>query len=461
MVMCGVHQYRYRAAAAIFAFALAGSPDALFAQANVEAMQGVQFDFLAPGARSLAMGGAFVAVADDATAALSNPAGLSKLTRREVSLELRTRQFKVPFAFSGRLFGSPSGIGVDTVSTPTFQDASTSESNLAYLSIVFASPERRWAAAAYRHATVSFSTNLRTAGPFAFQDDDDFRFFPATGELQLDIVNYGFAGSYKMWRSCSDVSGARVCEDKVALGGGLSIYRFDIASLSTRFRFVDFGTGPGGFYGAPQYTAESNHQTLDGDETGIGVNLGMIVTPTRRLQLGLSHRRGTSFDFSARNEGPTFTGYTREGTFAMPHVTTAGASFRLGAASVVAVDYSHVQYSRLTERFVDVFFNPATDPAAEDRGADFSVDNGDELHVGFEHQMVNMRWTPALRLGTWFDPAHAASAPIERNALFRPGDDAWHFTVGGGLVISRAELSIGGDFSERGNIGSASLVWRF
>ena len=45
--------------------------------------------------------------------------------------------------------------------------------------------------------------------------------------------------------------------------------------------------------------------------------------------------------------------------------------------------------------------------------------------------------------------------------VFRPGDDAWHFTVGGGLVIKRAELSIGGDFSDRGNIGSASLVWRF
>ena len=81
--------------------------------------------------------------------------------------------------------------------------------------------------------------------------------------------------------------------------------------------------------------------------------------------------------------------------------------------------------------------------------------------MGFEHQMVNMRWTPALRLGTWFDPAHAITAPIEQNSLFRPGDDSWHFTVGGGLVIKRAELSIGGDFSDRGNIGSASLVWRF
>ena len=92
----------------------------------------------------------------------------------------------------------------------------------------------------------------------------------------------------------------------------------------------------------------------------------MIVTPTRRLQLGLSHRRGPSFDFTARNEGPGFPGYTRAGRFKMPHVTTAGGSFRVGASSVVAVDYSHVGYSRLTNEFVDLFFNPATDPPEED-----------------------------------------------------------------------------------------------
>ena len=107
-------------------------------------------------------------------------------------------------------------------------------------------------------------------GPSAFLDDDDVRFFPAIGELQLNIVNYGFAGSYKMWRSCSDVSGARVCEDKLALGGGLSIYQFDVDSLSTRYRFpgrLFQILAPGAFYGPPQYVTETNHQTLAGDET--------------------------------------------------------------------------------------------------------------------------------------------------------------------------------------------------
>ncbi len=43
-----------------------------------------------PGARSLGLGGAFVAVADDATAAWANPSGLMQLVRPEISAEGRS-----------------------------------------------------------------------------------------------------------------------------------------------------------------------------------------------------------------------------------------------------------------------------------------------------------------------------------------------------------------------------------
>ena len=45
---------------------------------------------VSPGARSLGLGGAFVAVADDATAAWANPSGLMQLVRPEISLEGRS-----------------------------------------------------------------------------------------------------------------------------------------------------------------------------------------------------------------------------------------------------------------------------------------------------------------------------------------------------------------------------------
>src|SRR5215210_866139 len=43
-----------------------------------------------PGARALGIGGAFIGVADDATAAEANPAGLTILSRPELSLHVRS-----------------------------------------------------------------------------------------------------------------------------------------------------------------------------------------------------------------------------------------------------------------------------------------------------------------------------------------------------------------------------------
>ena len=62
------------------------------AQTGQTAQIPLQFDFLNPGARSLALGSAFTAVADDATAAFTNPAGLTYLIKPEVSAEFRYRR---------------------------------------------------------------------------------------------------------------------------------------------------------------------------------------------------------------------------------------------------------------------------------------------------------------------------------------------------------------------------------
>src|SRR5829696_5902054 len=56
---------------------------------DIEALSGLQFNFGNPGARSLGMGGAFLGLADDASAAEANPAGLTILRKAEISLEAR------------------------------------------------------------------------------------------------------------------------------------------------------------------------------------------------------------------------------------------------------------------------------------------------------------------------------------------------------------------------------------
>ena len=59
---------------------------------DIESLAGLQFNFGNPGARSLGMGGAFLGLADDASAAEANPAGLTILRKPEVSIEARNYQ---------------------------------------------------------------------------------------------------------------------------------------------------------------------------------------------------------------------------------------------------------------------------------------------------------------------------------------------------------------------------------
>src|SRR5512142_213945 len=68
---------------------------------DIESLSGLQFSFGNPGARSLGMGGAFLGLADDASAAEANPAGLPILRKPEISLEGRNYVQSQLFTTSG------------------------------------------------------------------------------------------------------------------------------------------------------------------------------------------------------------------------------------------------------------------------------------------------------------------------------------------------------------------------
>ena len=71
------------------AFAACVSAPIAAQNTDIQSVQGLQFNFSNPGARSLGMGGAFLGLADDASAAEANPAGLTILAKREISIEVR------------------------------------------------------------------------------------------------------------------------------------------------------------------------------------------------------------------------------------------------------------------------------------------------------------------------------------------------------------------------------------
>src|SRR3954470_9593612 len=114
------------------------------AQSNNEGNSGVQFDFSLPGARSLALAGAVVGLADDATAAWANPAGLVILAKTEVSVEGRGWQFSNLAPARGHAFGNPTGIGVDVISGVQLDETNDHSGALSFMSFVYADPAKKW-----------------------------------------------------------------------------------------------------------------------------------------------------------------------------------------------------------------------------------------------------------------------------------------------------------------------------
>jgi len=446
---------------------MVGLATVVSAQTNVEVSQGVQFDFVNPGARSLAMGGAFVSAADDATAALTNPAGLRALSKSEISFEARNAEQIAPYVFGGRLTGTLTNRGLDTTNGPIFQESSFSEFRPAFLSAVWAGADRRWTIAGFRHETSRATREIKTQGAF-FLDQfpgqglppADTRYRPVIGNLALEIVGYGAAASFK-FQSCDSVGSLKNCEDRFAVGGGVTYYTFSLSSLTTRY---SSNASPGDVSaptGAPQYTTAANYQTEDGEGSAVAPTIGVMFIPHRRFQIGASYRMGVQFDYFAqsyRSSDNVGVNQDTAATFNVPDKLAVGLTTRLGASTLISAELTHVAYSQLMDGFLSLFQGTA---AAEDtEPVRYHAENKRQFHIGMEHQFLGSAIAPALRVGAWYDPDHAIYNDLAQST-FQPDKDVWHITFGGGVLLKALEVSAGFDMSDRGNVFSTSAVIRF
>jgi long-subunit fatty acid transport protein len=426
------------------------------AQTDVEINAAVQFNFASPGARSLALGGAFVGLADDATAAFTNPAGLTTLSKPEVSVEGRGFEYSHLFTRGGRLGGTPTGLGVDNASGLVSGESEDSVTGLSFASIVY--PRGNFAIAAYRHEVANFEANIETEGAFF----ETSRVRPVRADMQLDIVNYGISASYRFGENAS-------------LGAGVSFYDFAIDSRTRRFQLTGSGTGSGGFYGPPLFTDANaiNTQLQTGDDTAIAFNFGASVKAGEKVRIGGVFRKGPEFEFTASNAirigNEDFVFVRGPATFRVPDAFGAGISYRATDSLTVAIDFQRVMYSQLTDEFVSVFPDlnalPAN-PVAPVAKRGYVADDSSEVHVGIEYVFAGMANPLAVRVGAWNDPDHrirfTGAADDPDRALFRAGDDEIHVSGGLGMVFGGSfQIDAAVDASSRVTQVAVSAVLRF
>ena len=425
---------------------LAATP--AFAQRDLEIP--LQFDFINPGARSLALAGAFIGLADDATAATTNPAGLQRLARPEVSVEGRGWKFLTDFVQGGRLSGTVTNVGIDTVDGPVFGQTSERVAGMSFLSFVY--PKGRFSVAGYRQEASRLRGSATTDGAFFTSTNSlgqlqDFREYPSILARELDVVNYGGSFAYRA--------------GKVLLGAGvnLSQLKLDSALVGYELPSLQFP----GFYGPAVYTTPRFGSTQESDDWSVGFTGGVLIVPNDKFQVGVSYRKGARFDFDGEfvYPDPMFSDLTASYTdeFKVPDNFGAGFAVRPFDGLTVAVDVNRVTYSDL-EPFLraQVRFTPSDAEL-------YSIDDATEVHLGGEYVITALGFLPAVRGGFWRESEHSVTysgTDVLYQATGTLAHAVKHYSIGGGVAPSqRFEVNAGFDFSDRANTMSFSAIFRF
>jgi long-subunit fatty acid transport protein len=421
---------------------------AIPASAQSTAQIPLRFDFLTPGARSLAMGGAFLGAADDATAAFSNPAGLARLRRIEVSAEGRVRRTETPFLSGGRISGSITGRGLDTIAGPVYGTDVDARFGPTFLSIVAPAGRVTWAA--YRHELARSDNAFQSNGvferlTFAGVTTDENRDIPLAGRRRIAIDVYG--GSV-----------AASLTPRIAIGGGVSVAHLSLESSFARLGLTSL-------YGVVDPDDVSATAVQSAHDLAVAFNAGVSWRRGPRLTIGATVRRGPAFRFT--QEDRVFDqdiDLVRTGRFKVPDVWGAGVEWRPAEAWRVLADYDYVRYAQLKADFLDF------QAIASNRADRVRIDNAHEWHGGLEYQRLNGRVPIALRGGLWYDPDHTpryvtAGTPDEEDVLLAAtlpgGHNLVHYTFGLGVLVAGVEINGGADLSSETDYATVSAVFRF
>ncbi len=385
------------AGCALAASALAAQPPVPAPAPEPERSTPARFSYSPVGARALGLGGAFVAVADDVTAADSNPAGLAQLESTQVLAGLRSASLDTEF--SGGLAPAPV-THEDSLRGPAF--------------VGWVHPMGKVTYAGYYQREAECTSEARFVdGPFFIEFSPYNRVDARRYDQRLETLGASAAG--RLGPSTS-------------VGVTVRYQRLSVEWEDERsFDFFPHIPQPLAFWG-PFIDVRT---MADDDETDVTVVVGLLVHPEGRWKGGLSYQQGGDFAPAAQTH---FRGFTQSPLLydldlELPDVVSAGASFQPRERWLLSAQASHVTYSSLRNLpraplpgFGDFF------PTSPYFGDD-PPDDETQVHLGTEVRVGAAERPLTLRAGAWTDPDHDTVRAID--------SDQVHLALGAGKALAR------------------------
>ena len=487
---------------AVLTFFLAGNAWGL---TDEEIFRDFRFNFLIPGARAQALGGAFIAAADDATAAEANPAALHYISRYEVFLEYRgvrpETQILTP---SAGAFGSK-----DPASDENYFDftAVTNRDDTNFISFAsFAYPfkigRRRATVAVSRHVVLNAQNSL-TDGDQMTSLDVSLTDFPVVVVVDPD-TGQPSVERYSVRNTSEGTLDAEVvhynASFSLSLSRDFSVGLTATAATLDMKSFVESETSdPLGIltWTHPRVDVDGvlsdirTRTMIDDSDSAFAYTLGLHWHPDSvfpsgfsPLKLGLVYRKGaklgveeTLLNYNAETgefEDPvTFTNGLK-----VPDRWGIGGAYELGRNWLFSLDLERIRYSDLLEDYVTGinFMTSGLIPDDLLPNIDnlvFDVDDANVIHAGVEYNIPTRgRWTYFVRGGYYNAPDNrirlvgidTGDPEIDEIYLdlFRGGETVNHYNLGFsfGTPIG-LQLQFAADLSDVGNQVVVSGIYRF
>jgi hypothetical protein len=293
-------------------------------------------------------------------------------------------------------FANPAGLV--QITRPEVSDTSTnSASGVGFLSFVY--PGGNWRFAFYRHQFADFESLTELRGDFG-----ESAFQPLTAETSAELGVVTHAGSV-----------AYQFQDDLRFGLGVSHFSGDLTSRTE-------------FLSLPDETTRT--EILRVDDSDWGMNAGVLWSISKNVNVGGFYRQAPSFSAAKETLGDPELEFNQ---VRFPDVFGAGIAFRSNGGSIAAsAEWDHVRYS-LT--------------GGQDE--DIEVDDGDEIHLGFEYVFLGITPIIGLRTGVWHEPGlrihFVQDGSASRATSEEPG--RWHYAFGLGFAFRRFQLDFGIDIS--------------
>ena len=428
-------------------------------QHNNRSARDLQFRFGNPGARSMGFGGAFIALADDATAPLANPAGMIRTAQRSASFEFNFNRIDndIPYQSGTILQTNVFEFDFD------LEQSSAPENifQVPYLAVVF--PKNRWRLGVFAHQQLNLKRSYTTDAilichlgsnfhPNCDQNPNPDLVSPSTDVLDLQMINLGFSAAYDF-------------------GGGFSL-------------------GTSLFYSDLDYQADSTivvPQVLDvavidrfarGDDQNFGGIFGLLWQLTEEVSLGMTYKFQPEFDYQADliksrpvpNTPPEF---SSTGVFDIPDSIGFGVSIHPVDNATLNLDANRIYYSEITDQLLDF-----TSASTQEGSITQAMPDITEIHVGFEWIFANLAQPLSLRFGYWYEPYHAATNNVDdsqilEGSIFDPvlrdifflnqfEKNENHYAMGLGWTFgTRFQLDFAVEVADSSHNGTVSGIYRF